>query len=253
MGLAKSTCDALVEHLAKRWREIAAAPQANAEVYFRAKYPEMRPVRSAPWLFNVHGVGAGMYNERDRDPATGTYVKTHCLCLFFVPILALGAYRVYPRGSGWTLIGRVPLSGFAKCWNVLFLLGIAAWIGLTVWYDEDGAAQVLAPGNEAAAAGDLLQASRLYADVVRDHPDHAAAACNRCVRLVHRRELYHMPMREVLQIFQVVLRMPLNDKQLQAVQGCAKKIATQRFGEDPWAAAQLVQLTMCPVIVQPGN
>jgi hypothetical protein len=129
-GLAKSTCDGLVEHAQQRWREIAAAPQANAEVYFRTKYPEMRPVRSAPWLFTVHGIGAMMYNERDRDPPTGTYVKTHCLCIMFVPVLALGAYRVYPRGSGWTLIGKVPISRFAFWWNVLFPIAVAAIIGL---------------------------------------------------------------------------------------------------------------------------
>jgi hypothetical protein len=127
-GLAKSTCDAMVEHLQQRWREIAAAPQANAEVYFRTKYPEMRPVRSTPWLFNVHGIGAGFYGERDRDPPTGTYVKTHCLSIVFVPVLALGAYRVYPHGAGWTLIGRTPLSAFAKLWNVVFVVGVAVWI-----------------------------------------------------------------------------------------------------------------------------
>ena len=154
-GLAKSTCDALVEHLQQRWREIAAAPQANAEAYFRTKYPEMRPVRSAPWLFNVHGLGAGLYNERDRDPVTGTFVKTHCLCVIFVPILALGAYRVYPRGSGWTLIGKVPLSRFAFWWNVLFLLGIAAWIGLAVWFDEDNAERSLERGDEVGRGGKL--------------------------------------------------------------------------------------------------
>jgi hypothetical protein len=233
-GLAKSTCDALVEHVQQRWREIAAAPQANAEAYFRTKYPEMRPVRSTPWLFNVHGVGAGMYNERDRDPASGTFVKTHCLCLLFVPILALGAYRVYPRGSGWTLIGRVPLSGFARCWNVLLLLGIAAWIGLTVWYDEDEAARVFARGDEAAAAGDLLGAVRLYAEVARDHRDYAGAACQRCVRLVDRPELDRMPMPQVAQVFEEVLRMPLNRGQSRAVRRRAEEIARRRIGRIPW-------------------
>jgi hypothetical protein len=134
-GLAKATCDALVEHLQQRWREIAAAPQANAEIYFRTKYPEMRPVRSAPWLFNVHGIGAAFYGDRDRDAATGTYVKTHCLCLMFVPVLALGAYRVFPRGTGWTLIGKTPLSPFAKWWNVFFAIGAAAWIVLATILD----------------------------------------------------------------------------------------------------------------------
>jgi hypothetical protein len=134
-GLAKSTCDGLIEHAQQRWQEIAAAPQANAELYFRTKYPEMRPVTSAPWLFTVHGIGAMMYNERDRDPATGTYVKTHCLCIMFVPVLALGAYRVYPRGTGWTLIGRVPLSRFAFWWNVLFPIAFAGFIVLLQMLD----------------------------------------------------------------------------------------------------------------------
>jgi hypothetical protein len=127
-GLARSTCDGLVEHAAERWREISAAPQANADLYFRTKYPEMRPVRAVPWLFTMHGVGAMMYNERDRDPATGTFVKTHCLCILFVPVLALGAYRVQPRGAGWTLIGKVPLSRFAFWWNIMFPIALAAFI-----------------------------------------------------------------------------------------------------------------------------
>jgi hypothetical protein len=134
-GLARSTCDGLVDHAQQRWQEIAAAPQANAELYFRTKYPEMRPVRSAPWLFTVHGIGAGLYNERDRDPATGTFVKTHCLSIMFVPVLALGAYRVYPRGSGWSLIGKVPLSRFAVWWNILFPIAVVAFIALAQFLD----------------------------------------------------------------------------------------------------------------------
>ena len=95
----------------------------------------MRPARSAPWLFTVHGIGAMMYNERDRDPATGTYVKTHCLCVMFVPVLALGAYRVCPRGTGWTLIGRVPLSRFAFWWNVLFPIAFGGFVVLLQFLD----------------------------------------------------------------------------------------------------------------------
>jgi hypothetical protein len=185
----------------------------------------MRPVRSAPWLFNVHGVGCGLYNERDRDPPTGTVVKTHCLCLIFVPILALGAYRVYPRGTGWTLIGKVPLSRFARWWNVLFVLGVAAWIGLAVWSEEDRAASLLERGDRAVAAGRLLEASRIYAKVARDHSDRAAEACQRSVEIIKRPELNHMPPGRVAQIFDNVMSMPLSDEQLQVVRRRAKQIA----------------------------
>ncbi len=245
-GLAKATCDALVEHLQQRWRQIAAAPQANAEVYFRTKYPQLRPVRSAPWLFNIHGIGAGFYNERDRDPATGTVVKTHCFSLLFFPVLALAAYRVYPRGSGWTLIGKVPLSGFAKCWNVCVLLAIAGWIGLAIWEDSDSgpaavAAGKLAQADQAANAGQLLEASQLYREVARSRTEHAAEAREQCVRLVQRQEIENMPMPEVVKIFEQVLAARLDRIQSQTVRQRGAAIARQRANDDPRAAMELLQ------------
>lgn len=49
----------------------------------------MKPVKSAPSLFRLNGFGIGMYGKRDFDPATGTYIKTRCLCAVFIPILPL--------------------------------------------------------------------------------------------------------------------------------------------------------------------
>jgi hypothetical protein len=57
---------------------------------------------------------------------TGTYVKTHVLTVFFVPVFCLGAYRVKDAPSiagwfswrdGWYLLERIPLSRFAIFWN----------------------------------------------------------------------------------------------------------------------------------------
>lgn len=44
----------------------------------------------------------------------------------FVPVLALRAYRVADAEHGWYFIGREPLSGFARMWNVLVLAAVAA-------------------------------------------------------------------------------------------------------------------------------
>ena len=59
-GWQRSTAEGLVEHVQQEWRQIEAAPLANAGIYLQMKYPEMRPVGSVPTLVNRprhrHGV-----------------------------------------------------------------------------------------------------------------------------------------------------------------------------------------------------
>src|SRR5436190_17817695 len=88
----------------------------------RLKFPELRPVKSPPTLIRINGIGSGMYGHRDFDEDTATYVKTHCICLVFLPIIALGAYRVADAERGWYFIGKDRLSSFAKSCNFGALL-----------------------------------------------------------------------------------------------------------------------------------
>src|SRR3990172_12223994 len=101
------------------------------EIWLEDKFPQMRPIRSAPTLFRVNGCGLGMYGSRDPDTETGTHVKTWCICFLWVPILALRAYRVADAEQGWYFIGRERLSGLAKGWNLL-LLGLAVGLAATL-------------------------------------------------------------------------------------------------------------------------
>ncbi len=183
-GWQKSTADALVEHVLEDWRRIEAAPQANAVLYLQMKYPEMQPAGSVPMLYSVHGIGTGFYGSRDLDRPTGSYVKTQCFCLLLIPIFALKAYRVTSRGAGWNLIGRVPLSRFAKAWNILFPCAILACIGFGILSDYFNgpayqAGRKLARADEAAAAGNLPEASRLYREVAGTRTEHSAVAAQR--------------------------------------------------------------------------
>ncbi|TNE45513.1 MAG: hypothetical protein EP343_26725 [Deltaproteobacteria bacterium] len=99
--------------------------QANQEL--RQLFPKMRPVNSAPSMFTINGVGLSVYGKRDVHPPTGSYIKTHCICVLFIPLIALGAYRVIDaEEGGWYFLGKEPLSGFAKGWNYLLFGGIAA-------------------------------------------------------------------------------------------------------------------------------
>src|SRR4029450_12844899 len=90
-------------------------------------FPEMRPVGSPPSLSSVNGIGFNIYGSRDYDAESGTYVKTRFFTVVFVPILALGAYRVADApGGGWYFLGRVPLSGLAEAWNCVLRRARAA-------------------------------------------------------------------------------------------------------------------------------
>ena len=208
-GWQKLTADALVEHVQQDWRQIEAAPLANAGLYLQMKYPEMRPAGSVPTLHSMHGIGTGFYGSRDPDRPTGSYVKTQCFCIFFIPIFALKAYRVTSRGSGWNLIGRVPLSRFAKTWNIFF--SAPSWrrsASVSSRYLNSPSLQAgrkLARADQAAAAGKLLEASRLYAKWPAPARNTRPPPAQRCAKLVQRPEIDGMPMGEVTQIFDEVL------------------------------------------------
>src|SRR5262245_35537721 len=153
-----------------------------ADFSLEERFPEMKPINSPPSLWTVNGIGTMAYGARDYDPMTHTYVKTQCLCLVFIPVLALGAYRVAdaPEG-GWYFLGKVPLSRLARFWNFLLLGLIAGGIGLFFWVRHTSspeylARQKLAEGARLAEAKQLGKAAHLYAGVANGPTTHAREA-----------------------------------------------------------------------------
>jgi hypothetical protein len=146
------------------------------------RFPDMKPITAVPPLGLVYGIGTTVYGGRDHDAQTGTYVKTHCFCLLFVPILAIGAYRVAdaPNG-GWYFVGKVPLSRFARFWNLILFGGIAAGVGLFFWLRHMGtpdyaAGKKLAEGDRLAEAKQVGKAARIYGEVAHGSVRSAEAA-----------------------------------------------------------------------------
>jgi tetratricopeptide (TPR) repeat protein len=136
----------------------------------RAKFPELRPLKRVPPLMRVNGIGVGMYGRRDADSETGTYVKTHCICLVFVPILALGAYRVADAERGWYFIGKERLSSFAKSCNFGVLLLSFMFAGIVAEHSYKSspdyiAKQELRRADQSLRSGKPLDAARIYRDV----------------------------------------------------------------------------------------
>ena len=149
----------------------------NAD-YLQPAFPDMKPISSPPSLFTVNGVGFTMYGAR--DPMAGTYVATHFLCVFFIPIVALGAYRVADAHPGWYFLGKVPLSKMTRAWNwlalLMILLGSAGiWWMTHANHPETIAARTIADGDRLAAQGKIGQAARKYQQVAMNDRDQAFA------------------------------------------------------------------------------
>jgi hypothetical protein len=154
------------------------------------RFPDMRPVSSAPSLSTFHGIGTMLVGRRDVDEETDTYVKTHCFTVLFVPLVALGAYRVADApGGGWYFLGKVPLSGFARAWNRAFgvlavvCAGLGGWVAYTRSEDYK-AGEALARAERLAEEGDGKQAAELYREVMLGPSSKAPAARERFDALV---------------------------------------------------------------------
>lgn len=136
------------------------------------RFPDLRPINSAPTLFKINGCGLGMYGRRDTDHETGTYIATHCLCLLFIPLFTLAAYRVADaENGGWYFIGKERLSTFARAWNVVVVLLALGGVGFFYldkhWQSAEYLyAQKLSQAEQHLAKGDIATAARLFREVI---------------------------------------------------------------------------------------
>lgn len=103
------------------------------------KFPEMKPVKGSPLLFTLNGFGLSMYGQRNSDPETGTYVATRFITLLFVPVWAIGSYRVADaENGGWYFLGK---EGISKLWQTLntAVLSIMIYaVGMMFWTIHTG-------------------------------------------------------------------------------------------------------------------
>ncbi|NUP13348.1 MAG: hypothetical protein HOW73_45500 [Polyangiaceae bacterium] len=89
----------------------------------------LTPIRSAPVMATLNGVGTRVYGESERD-YDGTYLTSLFVTVLFVPVFPLSTYLVadgHGQGSGrsWRFIGKVPFGGALYLWQrALALLAV---------------------------------------------------------------------------------------------------------------------------------
>ena len=77
----------------------------------------MAPVKSAPTMFRLNGVGTALHGAADRA-RDGTYIATLFFTFVFVPVVPLSSWLVREAGGrSWTFLGKVPLSPAHRVWR----------------------------------------------------------------------------------------------------------------------------------------
>ncbi len=252
-GWPFDTARDFVSDIHQQWQEWANTPEGQAAlaeprgIDLSERFPELRPVSRVPGLFTFNGIGLAIYGARDHDAETNSYVKTHCICFVFLPIFALGAYRVIRAPSdGWYFLGREPLSLLAKAWNMLVVLTIIGFIGVGLWDQHTQspsylAGRKMAQADKAAADGNLEKAAQWYAEVAQGQTPHSPSAVDKLSDLL-RQIAQSAPGDQTAEaVFRCAVQVQRGRGGLPDTFPLAVQLAQQRAAESPVAALRLLR------------
>jgi len=86
---------------------------------------DLEPIKKAPSLSTINGIGVTLYGSTDKNPSDGSYMATYYFVFFFIPVFPIARYRVIPTGGGYRFLGKGPLRTFDK-WHIAISLGLIA-------------------------------------------------------------------------------------------------------------------------------
>lgn len=162
--LAESGAVLRSQRVATEALERARGDAVRARLRRLASPPQ--PLKRAPALFTLNGVGVKLYGSRDESD-DGWYTSTLYFVVLFVPILPIAAYRIQRHGDRVFFASKEPLSRAARIWQAvvgsLAVLGVAGG-ALFSWLGSDGRklGKALAEAKALEDAGDRRGALEKY-------------------------------------------------------------------------------------------
>ncbi len=139
-GKARKAQAVLRGHIPK---ENNSARRRRLEEYVDDPYMWLEPIKKAPSLHTVNGIGSMLYGRYKPDPGSGLYIATLWFVFVFLPVFPIAAYLVR-KGSGnsWTFYAKASLPPFARIWRLGFAAVVVAavvGVGALVAWDSSHA------------------------------------------------------------------------------------------------------------------
>ncbi|MEK6233546.1 MAG: hypothetical protein N2C14_02450 [Planctomycetales bacterium] len=210
-------------------------------------FPDTTPVTSLPSLFTINGCGLQLYGARDHDANTQTYVTTHVATFVWLPLFALGSYRVAKAEAGSLyVVGRTDLSALAKAWNVLLccaLLIVPSSLFLVSHLSSPGylAGQRIQEGDQLVEAGDFVKAAETYREVAIGD-SRSQTAINKIQELLEL-PAEKLPLKDLAEIMKIAVGLQERGRWPEAegdLTDRAKKLAEIHANSDPFGSATML-------------
>jgi hypothetical protein len=87
----------------------------------------LEPIKSAPSLSTINGIGCTLYGSSDHNVSNGSYIATYYFIFFAIPIFPISRYRVIPTVGGYRFLGKAPLRIMDK-WHIAISVGLIVWM-----------------------------------------------------------------------------------------------------------------------------
>ena len=116
----------------------SALQQALENVNASANHQRTRgtPIKSAPSLSTVNGIGFRLYGQSDVDRETGSYSSNHYFTVLYFPIFPVGRYRVISSGAnGYNFLGKLPFRNSEK-WHLGIALAVMALLSVGIYFSS---------------------------------------------------------------------------------------------------------------------
>ena len=87
----------------------------------------LEPIKSAPSLSTVNGIGFTLYGSSDHDRSNGSYMATYYFVFLAIPIFPISRYRVISTGGGYRFLGKATLRTMDK-WHIAISISLFVWM-----------------------------------------------------------------------------------------------------------------------------
>ncbi|RBP51770.1 tetratricopeptide repeat protein [Arenicella xantha] len=115
------------------------------------------PVQKAPATKTFNGIGTRLYGHGKIDGAESLYTKILYFTILFVPILALKRYLVHQQDGAEYILGKGPLLGLSKVWNLLVATLIVGFVGFGAYQNHVNSPEYIAKTLMAQATDDIAE------------------------------------------------------------------------------------------------